>query len=47
MIGVYLMTDGTGPADEPKRTKCVQGWSRQIGRLGITHYCFLVHINIV
>ena len=22
--------DGTGPADEPKRTKCVLGWSRQI-----------------
>ena len=27
--------DGTGPADESKRTKRVQGWSRQImgGRL--------------
>ena len=27
--------DGTGPADESKRTKLVQGWSRQImgGRL--------------
>ena len=23
--------DGTGPADESKRTKRVQGWSRQIG----------------
>ena len=26
--------DGTGPADEPKRTKRVQGWSRQIVRRG-------------
>ena len=27
--------DGTGPADESKKTKCVQRWSRQImgGRL--------------
>ena len=27
--------DGTGPADESKRTKCAQGWSRKImgGRL--------------
>ena len=24
--------DGTGPADESKRTKRVQGWSRQIMR---------------
>ena len=23
--------DGTGPAEESKRTKRVQGWSRQIG----------------
>ena len=27
--------DGTGPADESKRTKCIQGWAHQImgGRL--------------
>ena len=23
--------DGTGPAEESKSTKCVRGWSRQIG----------------
>ena len=26
---VTLACDGTGPADESKRTKRVQGWSRQ------------------
>ena len=34
--GVLVFDDeGTGPADESKRTKRVQGWSRQImgGRL--------------
>ena len=34
--GVFVFgDDGTGPADESKRTKRVQGWSRQImgGRL--------------
>ena len=25
---VTFACDGTGPADEYKRTKCVQGWSR-------------------
>ena len=29
--------DGTGPADEFKRTKRVQGWSRQIMGAGF-HY---------
>ena len=29
--GVLVFGDyGTGPADESKRMKCVQGWSRQI-----------------
>ena len=27
----FGLGDGTGPAEEPKRTKRVQGWSRQIG----------------
>ena len=27
----FGLGDGTGPADESKRTKRVQGWSRQIG----------------
>ena len=30
--------DGTGPADESKRTKRVQGWSRQIVGGGAFHY---------
>ena len=30
--------DGTGPADESKRTKRVQGWSRQIVGGGDFHY---------
>ena len=29
--------DGTGPADESKWTKRVQGWSRQI--MGVGFYC--------
>ena len=27
----FGLGDGTGRAEESKRTKCVQGWSRQIG----------------
>ena len=27
----FGLEDGTGPAEESKRTKRVQGWSRQIG----------------
>ena len=27
----FDLGDGTGPAEESKRTKHVQGWSRQIG----------------
>ena len=27
---LFFGDDGTGAADESKRTKCVQGWSRQI-----------------
>ena len=27
----FGLGDGTGPAEESKRTKRVQGWSRQIG----------------
>ena len=26
----FCLEDGTGPAEESKRTKHVQGWSRQI-----------------
>ena len=51
--------DGTGPADESKRTKRVQGWSRQIlgGRLLLfailllcektTFICLNMHIKHV
>ena len=34
--------DGTGPADESKRTKRVRAWSRQNWLGGYTHCCFLV-----
>ena len=27
----FGLEDGTGPAEQSKRTKRVQGWSRQIG----------------
>ena len=27
----FGLRDGTGPAEESKRTRCAQGWSRQIG----------------
>ena len=27
----FGLGDGKGPAEESKRTKCVQGWSHQIG----------------
>ena len=37
----FGLGDGTGPAEESKRTKRVQGWSRQIG-LGAL---FAIHIN--
>ena len=39
--------DGTGPADESKRTKRVQGWSRQImgGRLLIFAIVLLCEIT--
>ena len=39
--------DGTGPADESKRTKRVQGWSRQImgGRLLLFAILLLSEIN--
>ena len=30
--------DGTGPADESKRTKRIQGWSRQIMEGGFFYY---------
>ena len=38
--------DGTGPADESKRTKRVQGWSRQTmgGRLLL--FAILLHCEI-
>ena len=29
-LGDFFGDDGIGPADESKRTKRVQGWSRQI-----------------
>ena len=36
--------DGTGPVDESKRTKRVQGWSRQImgGRFYYLQYYYFV-----
>ena len=38
--------DGTGPADESKRTKRIQGWSRQImgGRFSL--FAILLHCEI-
>ena len=37
----FGLGDGSGPAEESKRMKCVQGWSRQIG-LGTL---FAIHTN--
>ena len=39
--------DGTGPADESKRTKRVHGWSRQImgGRLSLFAILLLCEIT--
>ena len=37
----FGLGDGTGPAEESKRTKRVQGWSHQIG-LGAL---FAIHVN--
>ena len=40
---VTFACDGTGPAEESKRTKRVQGWSR-LNLVGwYTHYCFLAY----
>ena len=36
--------DWTGPANESKRTKCVQGWSRQIMETG---FCYLQYYYFV
>ena len=38
----FGLRDGIGPAEESKRTKRVQGWSRQIG-LGIL---FAIHTKL-
>ena len=38
--------DGTGPADESKRTKRVQGWSRQIVGGGFLLFAILLHCEI-
>ena len=38
----FGLGDGTGPAEESKRTKRVQGWSRQI-RLGAL---FAIHTKL-
>ena len=38
----FGLGDGTGPAEESKRTKRIQGWSRQIG-LGIL---FAIHTKL-
>ena len=38
--------DGTGPADESKRTKRVQGWSRQIVGGGFSLFAILLHCEI-
>ena len=39
----FCLEDGTGPAEESKRTKRVQGWSRQIGFSTF----FAIHLQIV
>ena len=41
MSGLLFACDGTGPADESKRTKRVQGWSRLNWLGGIFLYRFL------
>ena len=38
--------DGTGPADEFKGTKRVQGWSRQIVGGGFLLFAILLHCEI-
>ena len=38
--------DGTGPADESKRTKRVQGWSRQIMGGKLLLFAILLHCEI-
>ena len=38
--------DGTGPADESKRTKRVQGWSRQIMRGRLLLFAILLLCEI-
>ena len=43
---VTFACDGTGHADESKRTKRVQGWSR-LNWLGGTHYCFLAYFILI
>ena len=50
VIGFYVIAkkgfgfgDGTGPAEESKRTKRVRGWSRQI-KLGGVH-CLQYTVN--
>ena len=38
--------DGTGPADESKRTKRVQGWSHQIVGGGVLLFAIPLHYKI-
>ena len=40
---VTFACDGTCPADESKRMKRIQGWSRLNWLGGVTHYCFLAY----
>ena len=42
---VTFACDGTGPADESKRTKCVQGWSRLNWLGGILIVSWHIHFN--
>ena len=45
--GVLIFgNDGTGPADESKRTKRVDGWSRQIVGGTFSLFAILLHCEI-
>ena len=44
--GIFVVgDDGTGPADESRRTKRVQGWSRQI-MVGGFFYCLQYYYTV-
>ena len=46
-IFAIIYDDGTGPADESKRTKRVQGWSRQIMGGRFLLFAILLHCEII